>query len=62
MLRGVQTLLLHDVHMDVKISLLSDELDEEIYTQQLTMFVVLGQVNKVYKLECLIYNLKYSPR
>lgn len=58
MLRGVQTLLLHDVHMDVKISLLNDELDEEIYTQQLTMFVVLDQVNKVYKLECLIYNLK----
>lgn len=58
MLRGGQTLLLHDIQIDVKIALLNDELDEEIYTQQLTTFVQLGQENKVYKLQCLIYNLK----
>ena len=44
--------------MDVKTAFLNGELDEEIYMQQPTGFVVPGQENKVCKLQRLIYGLK----
>lgn len=48
--------------MDIKITFLNGELDEQIYMQQPTRFVVLGQENKVRKLQRLIYILKQSLR
>lgn len=48
--------------MDIKITFLNGELDEQIYMQQPTGFVVLGRENKVRKLQRLIYILKQSLR
>ena len=48
--------------MDVKTAFLNGELDEEIYMDQPESFVVVGQENKVCKLQRSIYGLKQSSR
>jgi hypothetical protein len=44
--------------MNVKITFLNDDLDKEIYMEQLEMFIVKEKENKVYKLIKALYDLK----
>lgn len=47
--------------MDVKTIFLTDDLEEEIYRDQLEGFVIHGQENKVYKLDKSLYGVKQGP-
>ena len=52
-----------EVHqMDVKITFLNGDLDEEIYMEQLEGFSATGQEKKVCKLVKSLYGLKQSPK
>ena len=53
-------LLIHQ--MDVKKTFLNEELDEEIYMQQLDVFVVNIQERKVWKLLEYLYGLIQAPK
>jgi hypothetical protein len=53
-------LLVHQ--MDVKISFLNGELEEEIYMTQSDEFVVKDQEDRVCKLVKSLYNLKQAPK
>jgi hypothetical protein len=44
--------------MNVKITFLNDDLDKEIYMEQLEMFIVKEKENKVCKLIKALYDLK----
>jgi len=44
--------------LDIKITFLYDNLDEEIYMSQLTGFKTAGKENIVYKLKKSLYELK----
>ena len=44
--------------MDVKTTFLNDELDEEIYMEQLEGFIVLGNEKKMCRLVKSLYGLK----
>lgn len=58
-------LSLHDliVHqMDVKITFLNRDLDEEIYMEQLEGYVFPGNEQKVWKLVKSLYGLKKAPK
>jgi hypothetical protein len=48
--------------MDVKITFLNGELDEEIYMDQPDGFVAEGQEGKVCKLLKCLYSLKQAPK
>ena len=48
--------------MDVKMTFLNGELDEEIYMQQPEGFVSSGQEKKVCKLIRSLYGLKQAPK
>ena len=48
--------------MDIKIAFLNNDLDEEIYVQQLIRFVMPRQEYKVYKLVKSLYGLKQPPK
>jgi hypothetical protein len=48
--------------MDVKITFLHGNLDEEIYMKQLERFTVKGKKELVCKLKKSLYGLKLSPR
>ena len=52
-----------EIHqMDVKISFLNDELNDEIYMEQPKGFIVLGQEKKVCRLVKSLYGLKQAPK
>jgi len=46
------------LQMDVKVSSLKGELEEEIYMEQPKGFVIHGQENKIHKLDNSFYGLK----
>ncbi|KAL0553401.1 hypothetical protein IC582_007296 [Cucumis melo] len=48
--------------MDVKITFLNDDLEEEIYMEQPRGFIVHDQESKVYKLDKSLYGLKQAPK
>lgn len=48
--------------MDVKITFLHGDLDEEIFMKQRNNFIVKGQENLVCRLKRSLYGLKQSPR
>ena len=48
--------------MDVKSTLLNEDLKEEEYMNQSPGFVILDSIDKVYKLKKALYWLKQSPR
>jgi hypothetical protein len=48
--------------MDIKITFLNGELDEEIYIDQHNGFIVDGQKRKVCKLLKSLYGLKEAPK
>ena len=48
--------------MDIKITLLNGELEEEIYMDQPDGFVANGQEGKIYKLLKSLYGLKQAPK
>jgi len=48
--------------MDVKTTFLNEELEEEIYMDQLDRFVAKGQEGKVCKLLKSLYGLKQAPK
>ena len=48
--------------MDVKITFLTGDLDEEIYIEKLEGFSALGQEKKVCKLVKSLYELKQAPK
>ena len=48
--------------MDIKTAFLNEELEEEIYMDQLDGFVANGQEGKVCKLLKLLYGLKQAPK
>ena len=48
--------------MDVKITFLNGDLEEEIYMEQSEGFIVLGQEKKVCKLVKSMYGLKQAPK
>ena len=50
------------LQMDVKTTFLNEELEEEIYMEQLEGFVVPGKENKVCKLIKSLYGLKQAPK
>ena len=59
MLIAIASLYNMDIHqMDVKITFLNGQLDEEIYMEQPEGFVVEGQENKVCRLVKSLYGLK----
>ena len=58
----VANLNLELYQMDVKMTFLNGELDEEIYMDQPQSFVAKGQERKVCKLKRSIYGLKQSSR
>ena len=47
--------------LDVKITFLHGDLEEEIYMQQLEGFVKKGKANLVYRLKKSLYRLKQAP-
>ena len=59
-LDSIQNLVIHK--MDIKIAFLNNDLDEEIYVQQLIRFVMPRQEYKVYKLVKSLYGLKQPPK
>lgn len=48
--------------MDEKIAFSNEDLNEEIYMEQLKSFIVPGQEKKVYKLIKSLYDLKKTPK
>ena len=48
--------------MDVKTTFLNDDLNEEIYMDQLEGFISLGQERKVCRLDKSLYGLKQTPK
>ncbi|KAA3483389.1 Zinc finger, CCHC-type [Gossypium australe] len=63
MILTIATLRNLEVHqMDVKTAFLNEDLDEEIYMEQLEGHVVLGQEMKVCKLVKSLYGLKQGPK
>ena len=48
--------------MDVKTTFLNDDLDEDVYMEQLAGFVEIGKENLVCKLNKSIYGLKQASR
>nr|KAJ0199197.1 hypothetical protein LSAT_V11C600311730 [Lactuca sativa] len=59
-LASIHNLVIH--HMDVKISFLNGDLDEEIYMKQPEGFLMPGNEYKVCKLKKLLYGLKQEPK
>lgn len=63
--RIVMALVAHfdlELHqMDVKTAFLNDDLNEEVYMQQLEGFVTSGNEHLVYKLRKCIYGIKQLP-
>jgi hypothetical protein len=55
-IKSINKLEIHQ--MNVKITFLNDDLDKEIYMEQLEMFIVKEKENKVYKLIKALYDLK----
>lgn len=49
-------------HMDVKSAFLNGDLEEEVYVEQPTGFVVVGKEHKVLKLRKALYGLHQAPR
>ena len=63
MLMAIVALHNLEIHqMDVKISFLNDELNDEIYMEQPKGFIVPGQEKKVCKLVKSLYGLKQAPK
>ena len=55
-IKSINKLEIHQ--MNVKITFLNDDLDKEIYMEQLEMFIVKEKENKVCKLIKALYDLK----
>jgi hypothetical protein len=55
-IKSINKLEIHQ--MNVKITFLNDDLDKEIYMEQLEMFIVKEKENKVCKLIKELYDLK----
>jgi hypothetical protein len=53
---------LHIHQMDVKMTFLYGELDEEIYMEQSDGYKIPGQANKVCRLIKSLYGLKQAPK
>ena len=53
---------LHVHQMDVKTTFLNGDLDEEVYMEQLEVFVLLRNEHKVCKLVKSLYGLKQAPK
>jgi hypothetical protein len=49
-------------HMDVKLAFLNGDLQEKVYVEQSTSFVVAGKEHKVFKLQKALYGLHQAPR
>ena len=49
-------------HMDVKMTFLNGDLQEEVYVQQAPGFAQPGQEHKVYRLHKALYGLHQAPR
>jgi uncharacterized metal-binding protein len=59
-LSSVYNLYVHQI--DVKTTFLNEELDEEVYMEQLEGFALLGNEHKVWKLIKSLYGLKQIPK
>ena len=63
MLMAIVALHNLEIHqMDVKISFLNDELNDEIYLEQPEGFIVPSQEKKVCRLVKSLYGLKQAPK
>ena len=63
MLIAIATIHNFEIHqMDVKVTFLNGDLDEEIYMEQLEGFVVKGQEKKVCRLIKSLYGFKQAPK
>jgi hypothetical protein len=49
-------------HMDVKSAFLNGDLQEEVYVEQSTGFIIAGKEHKVVKLKKALYRLHQAPR
>nr|GEV47759.1 zinc finger, CCHC-type [Tanacetum cinerariifolium] len=59
-LAAIHNLVIHQ--MDVKITFLNGDLDEEVYMKQPEGFIIPGNEHKVYKLVKSLYGLKQAPK
>ncbi|RVW79629.1 Retrovirus-related Pol polyprotein from transposon TNT 1-94 [Vitis vinifera] len=59
-LASIHNLFVHQI--DVKTAFLNEDLNEEVYMEQLEGFVLLGNENKVCKLVKSLYGLKQAPK
>jgi hypothetical protein len=48
--------------MNIKSAFLNDDLQEEVYVEQLAGFIVAGKEHKVIKLKEALYGLHQTPR
>ena len=48
--------------MDVKLTFLNRELEEEVYIEQPEEFTMIGEKDMVWKLKKYLYGLKQAPR
>jgi hypothetical protein len=48
-------------HMDVKLAFLNGDIQEEVYVEQPTSFIITGKEHKVLKLKKALYGLHQAP-